>query len=196
MADMKGHRAMAKTSPLHRLPLSPWSLASRAQGTKVQVHILSFEGPDPYARAGGIASRITGLAQALAESDFDTHLWFVGDPELVGHERRGRLWLHRWCQWISRYHPTGVYAGEEGKQADYASSLPPVLLRDMLVPHLQRGGKAVVLAEEWQTVNAVLHLDWLLQQAKVRAQVTILWNANNTFSFERINWGRLTDAAI
>ena len=33
----------------------------------VQFHLLSFEGPDGYARAGGIASRITGLAQALAK---------------------------------------------------------------------------------------------------------------------------------
>jgi hypothetical protein len=31
----------------------------------VQFHILSFEGPDPYARAGGIASGVTGLSQAL-----------------------------------------------------------------------------------------------------------------------------------
>jgi hypothetical protein len=33
----------------------------------MQFHILSFEGPDVYARAGGIASRITGLSEALAE---------------------------------------------------------------------------------------------------------------------------------
>ena len=187
---------MRETTQLHNIPRLHTSSAPQAHNTPWQFHILSFEGPDPYARAGGIASRVTGLAQALAESDFDTHLWFVGDPELPGNERRGQLWLHRWCQWISRYHPTGVYDGEEGKQADYATSLPPVLLRDLLVPHLQRGGKAVVLAEEWQTVNAVLHLDWLLQQAKVRSQVTMLWNANNTFSFERIDWGRLAEAAI
>jgi hypothetical protein len=45
-----------------------------------QFHILSFEGPDPYARAGGIATRITGLARALAGAGHETHLWFVGDP--------------------------------------------------------------------------------------------------------------------
>lgn len=28
-------------------------------------HVLAFAGPDPYAQAGGIASRITGLTQAL-----------------------------------------------------------------------------------------------------------------------------------
>jgi hypothetical protein len=32
----------------------------------MQFHLLSFEGPDEYARAGGIASRITGLSEALA----------------------------------------------------------------------------------------------------------------------------------
>jgi hypothetical protein len=68
-------------------------------------HLLSFEGPDDYARAGGIATRVTGLAQALAEAGYETHLWFVGDPDLPGHERHDQLQLHRWCQWISRYHP-------------------------------------------------------------------------------------------
>jgi hypothetical protein len=75
----------------------------------MQFHILSFEGPDVYARAGGIASRITGLSEALAEAGFETHLWFVGDPHLPGHESHGQLQLHRWCQWISLYHPRWRY---------------------------------------------------------------------------------------
>lgn len=164
--------------------------------TPQQFHLLAFEGPDPYARAGGIASRITGLAEALAASGFETHLWFVGAPDLPGHEHCDNLYLHRWGQWISQYHPAGVYDGEDEKQADYASSLPPFLLQEVLLPHLQRGGSAVILAEEWHTVDAVLHVDWLLQQARVRHQVTMLWNANNTFSFERIDWRRLAAAAI
>jgi glycosyltransferase involved in cell wall biosynthesis len=164
--------------------------------TDLQFHILSFEGPDGYARAGGIASRITGLSEALAQAGFETHLWFVGDPELSGHENRGRLSLHRWCQWISQYHPAGVYDGEEGKRADYAASLPPFLLHEVLLPHLQRGGSAVVLAEEWHTVDAVVHLDWLLRNARVRDKVTIFWNANNVFSFDRIAWDRLSAAAV
>src|SRR5262245_14451613 len=163
---------------------------------RVQFHILSFEGPDPYARAGGIASRVDGLVQALVAAGHPTHLWFVGDPSSPGHERRGNLHLHRWCQWISRYHPAGVYDGEEGKHADYVTSVPPFLLRDVLLAHVQQGGQAVILAEEWHTVDAVLHLDWLLRQAQVRDRVTILWNANNTFSFHRIDWQRLAEAAI
>jgi glycosyltransferase involved in cell wall biosynthesis len=162
----------------------------------MQFHVLSFEGYDPYACAGGLASRITGLVNSLAQVDYETHLWFVGDPHLPGHELRDRVQLHRWCQWISQYHPGGVYDGEEGKRIDYAGSLPPFLCREVLIPHLQQGKRAVILAEEWHTVDAVLHLDWLLRNAGMRHQVKILWNANNTFAFERIDWGRLAQAAI
>ncbi len=162
-----------------------------------QFHIISFEGPDAYAHAGGIGTRISGLAGALAEVGCDTHLWFIGDPEMAGHERVGQLTVHRWCQWISRHHPGGVYEGEEGKRLDLASSLPPFLVHEFLVPNLNGNGQgAVVLAEEWQTVDAVLHLDWLLRQAGLRSRVTILWNANNIFGFERVDWARLATAAV
>lgn len=164
--------------------------------TAMQFHVLSFEGPDPYARAGGIASRITGLSEALAEAGFATHLWFIGEPALNGHDISGNLHLHRWCQWISQYHPGGVYDGEEVKRLDYVSSLPPFLMREHLLPHLKSGGRATIFAEEWHTVDAVLHLDWLLRGEGVRQQVTMLWNANNTFSFDRIDWSRLAEAAV
>lgn len=160
-----------------------------------QFHILSFEGPDPYARAGGIASRVCGLAEALAEAGRETHLWFVGAPELPAGEELGLLKRHRWCQWISRHHPQGAYDGEEGKVRDYAASLPPFLFEHGLRRELESGGRAVVLAEEWQTVDAVLHLDWLLKQAGLRDRVTLFWNANNTFGFERIDWSSLERAA-
>ncbi|MCL4544129.1 MAG: glycosyltransferase family 4 protein, partial [Chloroflexi bacterium] len=48
--------------------------------------ILSFEGPDRYSLAGGLGTRVTELAQALAEGGFRTHLFFVGDPHLPGEE--------------------------------------------------------------------------------------------------------------
>ena len=163
----------------------------------MQIHILSFEGPDEYARAGGIASRVTGLTEALAGCGFDTHLWFVGAPDLPGHETRDGVHLHRWCQWISSYHPGGVYDGEEGKRSDLARSLPLFLLQEVLLPHFQETGKrAVVLAEEWHTVDAVLHLDGLLRRAGLRGHVDIFWNANNTFGFHRIDWRRLARAAV
>jgi glycosyltransferase involved in cell wall biosynthesis len=162
----------------------------------VQIHLLSFEGSDDYARAGGIATRITGLARALAGAGNESHLWFIGDPELPGHDEQGDVHLHRWCQWISRYHPGGVYDGEEGKRLDYVASLPPFLVERFLAPALRGGQRAVILAEEWHTVDAVLHIDWLLRRQGLREQVTILWNANNTYSFERIPWDRLAQAAI
>jgi glycosyltransferase involved in cell wall biosynthesis len=54
----------------------------------------------------------------------------------------------------------------------------------------------MVLAEEWHTVDAVFHLDWLLRNAEVRDKVSIFWNANNTFSHDRIAWDRLAAAAV
>jgi hypothetical protein len=121
-------------------------------------HLLSFEGPDDYARAGGIATRVTGLAQTLAEAGYETQLWFVGDSDLPGHERHEHLQLHRWCQWISRDHPAGVYDGEEGKRSDYTASLPPFLLQEVLLANLRQGRQAVILAERWHTVDAVLQI--------------------------------------
>lgn len=161
----------------------------------MQFHVLSFEGPDCYSRAGGLASRVEGLTEALAGLGFETHLWFIGDPELPGHEQRGGLHLHRWAQWVSRHHPNGVYDGEWGKRSELARTLPPHLVQDMLLPHLREGARAVILAEEWHTAAAVVHLHGLLEQAGRREAVTLLWNANNTFGFEQIDWCRLAGAA-
>ena len=160
-----------------------------------QFHLLSFEGPDPYARAGGLASRVDGLTRALVSLGFETHLWFVGDPDLPGHEEREGVRLHRWCQWLSRSHPKGVYDGEEAKHRDYTASLAPHLLKHALLPRLAAGGDAVVLAEEWQTAAAVLELDRLLRRAGLREHVTLVWNANNLFGFDRIAWSELSRAA-
>jgi len=163
---------------------------------KWQFHLVSFEGPDAYSRVGGLATRVEGLAAALSARGHETHLWFVGSPDLPGHERLGALHLHRWCQWVSRYHPGGVYDGDHGKAGELGFSLPPFLLREVLAPHLaKRGARAVVLAEEWQTVGAVLHLHELLREAGLRERVRVLWNANNTFGFEGIPWDRLARAA-
>ena len=184
---------------LHMLP-SGWELPNPGQALgipeRVQFHVLSFEGPDPYARIGGLESRVTGVCEALVDAGHQTHLWFVGDPTAPGHETRNGLALHRFCQWISRHHERGVYDGEHAKVPDYAASLPPYMMREHLLPHLASGGRAVVLAEEWHTADAVLHLDHLLRAAGVRERVRILWNANNVFGFEHIDWPRLNQAAV
>jgi len=176
---------------VHRRSLSPWRRVPLPD-----FHILSLEGPDPYSRAGGIASRVTGLARSLAAAGASTHLWFVGDPNRPHREVRECVELRRWCQWISAHHPGGVYDGEEGKRCDLGSSLPPYLVQEALLPRLaDPRRRAVILAEEWQTVDAVLHLDHLLREAGVRERVEILWNANNTYGLDRVDWPRLKRAA-
>jgi glycosyltransferase involved in cell wall biosynthesis len=160
-----------------------------------QFHLLSFEGPDAYSRIGGLETRVSGLCQALVRAGHETHLWFIGQPDLPGYELRDGLHLHRFCQWISCYHPRGVYDGQHNKVPDFAGSLPPALVRDWLAPHVSQGGHAAIMAEEWQTADAVLHLDHLLRQTPWRNRVRMFWNANNVFGFEHIDWARLRRAA-
>lgn len=161
----------------------------------MQFHILSFEGPDAYARVGELETRVSGLLKALVEMGYEAHLWFVGDPDLPGYEIREHCHLHRWCQWLSRYRPQGVYEGEQEKATEYGISLPPYMVDKYLLSSLKKGKRTVVIAEEWQTVNAVLGLDWHLRRAGVRPLVDIIWNANNTFGFDQIDWDRLSQAA-
>jgi glycosyltransferase involved in cell wall biosynthesis len=126
----------------------------------------------------------------------ETHLWYIGDPDLPGHEKSERLHLHRWCQWLSNYHRRGVYDGEEAKHSDYSRSLPSFLLERVLLPQLYRtNGRALVLGEEWHTADAILELDRQLRATGIRDRVEILWNANNTFGFDRIPWRALARAA-
>jgi glycosyltransferase involved in cell wall biosynthesis len=155
--------------------------------------ILSFEGPDAYARAGGLGVRVGELAQALGEAGYEVHLLFVGDPTLPGEEVRlnGQLVLHRWCQWISAYHPDGVYAGEEGKWRDFTDSAPPFVVDRLIQPAVSAGHQVVVLGEEWHTAEALCRIGDQLRAAGARQHATLLWNANNTMGFQRIDWERL-----
>ncbi len=156
--------------------------------------ILSFEGPDqPYSQAGGLGVRVTELSQALAEAGFRTTLVFIGDPTLPWIERRvhGHLTLRRWGQWLSQHHPRGVYDGEAAKVADYSGSTPHFVLDEIARPAAAANRLLVVLAEDWQTADALCHLSDLLYACGLRDRALLLWNANNDFSFGRINWGRL-----
>lgn len=159
--------------------------------------LISFEGPDLYSLAGGLGTRMRELSWSLAMKGFETHLFFIGDPDLPGEEKLlgGRLTLHRWCQWISRYHPQGVYDGEEGKIADFSRSLPPFVVDQIVVPCLKQKRYPIILAEEWHTVWATMSLSDLLHARGLRQQTLIFWNANNTMGFEKIPWGRLAYTA-
>lgn len=157
------------------------------------VAILSFEGPDPYSSAGGLGVRVTELSQALAENGFPTHLYFIGDPDYprVEHQCDGRLTYHRWCGWISRFHPAGVYDGENGKLNDFRASIPHALVEDLIRPALHQGRRPVILSEEWHTASTACDLSDRLHYAGMRQDTLMLWNANNTMGFEHIDFGRL-----
>ena len=160
------------------------------------VAILSFEGPDRYSMVGGLGTRVTELAQALADLGRPTDLFFVGDPQLPAVEEPApRLRYRRWCQWISAYHRASVYDGERGKVDDFSLSIPPVVVDEIVAPAVARGARALVLAEEWQTARATIELDRLLRARGLRDAATILWNANNTYGFDAIDWGALRRCA-
>ncbi|MDB5077831.1 MAG: glycosyltransferase [Chloroflexi bacterium] len=171
-------------------------MATRIEPTNTVFVILSFEGPDIYSQAGGLGVRVTELADALAEEGYETHLIFVGDPSLPSNEtlRDGKLFWHRWSQWISSYHPHGVYEGEDDKVRDFNHSVPWWVVNDIARPAAEQGKLLVVLAEEWHTAYAACELSDRLNEANLRWRSVILWNANNVFSFHRINWGRLNYA--
>jgi len=155
---------------------------------------MSFEGPDQYSKAGGLGVRVAELSAALAERGFDTHVMFVGDPNLPAEETvgDGRLHLHRWCQWVSRYYPEGVYQGENEKLYDFNESAPWYVMDKIVRPAAERGRIVAILGEEWHTAEAVSRISDLLYRNGLRKQAVQFWNANNTMSFHRINWGRLT----
>lgn len=158
--------------------------------------ILSFEGPDRYAMVGGLGVRASELAIALDDRGAAVDLIFVGDPDLEPVERRGRaLTLRRWCQWISAYHPNGVYDGEWGKIEDYTRSVPPFIVEELLRPVAERGEHMLVMAEDWQVARAVLELDRLAREAGLRDALVMAWNANNTYGFETIDFRALARAA-
>ena len=159
--------------------------------------LLSFEGPDAYSRAGGLGARVSGLAWALAEEGYETHLFFVGAPDLPGHETGcgGKLHLHRWCQWISRYHPGGVYDGEEGKLYDWDRSLAPWLEAELLPGLVEAHRPVVVVGEEWQTSGSIVRLSRRAREKGWLGRVRFFWNANNSFGFERVPWRELSEAA-
>ncbi len=155
--------------------------------------ILSFEGPDHYALAGGLGVRVTNLSETLANQGFTTLVFFVGDPRRKGEEtsHEGRLILHRWCQWISNYYPNGVYQGENEKVYDFNRTIPPFITERVIKPAVNQDKLVVILSEEWHTAEVMCRISDLLHDVGLKDKVVMFWNANNTYGFERINWARL-----
>lgn len=159
----------------------------------LDVVMLSMEGPDRYALAGGLGVRARELTRALAAAGATVTLAFVGDPDMPGEETVAGVRLVRWAQHISAEHPAGVYQGEEQKLADLERAFPAWLCDHVAALPADRTG--VLLAEEWQTAQTTALCSDALAARGVRDRCLLLWNANNVFGFERIDWPRLTYAA-
>jgi glycosyltransferase involved in cell wall biosynthesis len=160
-----------------------------------RVVVLSFEGPDAYSFVGGLGVRVAELTQALSEAEIQTQLVFIGEPDAPAVERVSRfLELRRWGQWISEHHRGGVYDGEAGKVLDYSRSVPPFLVDEIIAPAAARGERVLILAEDWQTADAVILLDRMLRGRGLRHAATMIWNANNTYGFEKVDMKALAAA--
>jgi glycosyltransferase involved in cell wall biosynthesis len=159
------------------------------------IAILSFEGPDRYASIGGLGTRATALAKALGAAGHEVQLFFVGDPALKpAEEYAPGVMLRRWCGWISAHHPRSAYDGEDEKIADINSSLPGWLVDHIVAPAAEKGERVLIMAEEWQMAQAAILTDHLLRMRGLRRSVTMLWNANNTYGFDKIDWRALSSA--
>jgi glycosyltransferase involved in cell wall biosynthesis len=193
------HLDMPNVAPPSELPLLGEGRLPAPHGLPQLPHyvaILSFEGPDRYASIGGLGTRVTALARALGKAGHAVDLFFVGDPAM----RPVEAWapgvtLRRWCGWISAQHPRNAYDGEAEKINDCETSLPAFLVDSVVAPAAAAGERVLIMAEEWQMANVAITLDAQLRARGLRAAATILWNANNTSGFEKIDWPALQHAA-
>jgi glycosyltransferase involved in cell wall biosynthesis len=158
--------------------------------------IVAFEGPDRYSLVGGLGVRVTQLAAALGDAGVATDLLFIGDPQKPPIEETApNVRLRRWSQWISQHHAASVYDGEAEKIADLVRSAPPVIASEIVLPAQQRGLRTLILGEDWQIAPVLVALDEELTRRRLRQSAVLLWNANNTYGFERIAWPALARAA-
>jgi glycosyltransferase involved in cell wall biosynthesis len=160
------------------------------------VALLSFEGPDRYASIGGLATRVTQFARALGAAGHDVQLFFVGDPHAPAVEASDPgVTLRRWSQWVSSFHPRNVYDGETNKIHDWEMSLPVWIVDEIIVPAHAAGERVLIICEEWQTSGVAIALDRVTRERGLRDAITLMWNANNTYGFEKMHWPTLTRAA-
>jgi glycosyltransferase involved in cell wall biosynthesis len=157
----------------------------------LDVVMVSLEGPDQYSQAGGLGVRAREFCRATAALGFRTTLMFVGDPARPAEETVDGVRLLRWAQEVSRRYPAGVYQGEQEKLALLNASLPLHLVDAIVAPAAAEGRVVALLFEEWQTAQACVMTSDLLHARGLRDRCVLLWNANNVFGFDRIEWGRL-----
>lgn len=158
--------------------------------------LLCFEGPDPYSQVGGLAVRVMELADTLTKSGVSTELIFIGDPNLPreGSSTDGTR-LYRALQQVSKEFPAHVYDGEYLKIDQYARTIPDIVIARHIVPAVARGEQVLILGEEWQMVRTMIELDRKLRERGLRKSAVMLWNANNTYGFENVDWIALQSAA-
>lgn len=160
-----------------------------------RVAILAFEGPDIYSSIGGLGTRVSQMATALGALGCIVDLIFVGDPANQAVETKGNVTLRRWSQWISAHHPRNAYDGEREKIADWESSLPAFVVDQIIAPTAAAGERTLVICEEWQTAGVAIGIDQLARLRGVRNTCTLIWNANNTYGWEHVNFQALRAAA-
>jgi glycosyltransferase involved in cell wall biosynthesis len=161
-----------------------------------RVAILSFEGPDRYASIGGLGTRASQLATALGAAGCIVDLIFVGDPAAAAVEPyTTNVTLRRWSQWISAHHPRNAYDGEDQKILDWESSVPGFVVDSIVAPTAAAGERTLVICEEWQTAGVAIAIDSLARLRGVRSAFTLMWNANNTYGWEHVDWPALRAAA-
>jgi glycosyltransferase involved in cell wall biosynthesis len=154
----------------------------------LDIVMVSFEGPDQYSQAGGLGVRAREMCRAFAALGFRTTLVFVGDPDKPGMEMDQGVQLVRWCQQISARYRNGVYEGELAKIRDLTATLPDKLIDEVIRPAAAAGRTVAVLSEEWHTAWFCKSLSDRLHALDLRKHTVLLWNANNTFGFEAIDW--------
>jgi glycosyltransferase involved in cell wall biosynthesis len=154
----------------------------------LEIVMVSFEGPDQYSQAGGLGVRARELCRAFAALNFRTTLVFVGDPDKPGIEVDQGVQLVRWGQQISDRYRNGVYEGELAKIRDLTATLPDKLIDIVIKPAAAAGRTVAVLCEEWHTAWFCKSLSDRLYALGLRGNAVLLWNANNLFGFESIDW--------
>ena len=119
----------------------------------------------------------------------------MGDPDAAAQETREGVELRRLGQEISREFPGGVYQGERLKLSYLAARFPAQLISEWVEPQIKAGRLPVLLFEEWQTAAWAQSTFDLLCERSISSRCLVVWNANNQFGFERMDWVGLEQAA-